>query len=214
MTAAKKQQLAKKKKRHVAKHVLLQQQKATTGTTPDDSTPTVKKQKQKKDKRHIKDPSEVTTYLVAWKEQRQDWKFNKNTQSWLLRHCFNDSKLNKATFALFLEYAAGLQGQSKIWAYKEATRRAKRYKDYEANNSESAIVTSATATASEKVEANIETNPTNEKQVDNKEEEKEALDEQAQWQALDYHAKRKEYKRARKVLDVLSRKSRPQETTL
>lgn len=85
---------------------------ATTAST----TTSSKKQKLTKQK-HTKDPVDVEGYLMAWKQQHDIsldassnqvtttiWKFNKNTQSWLIRHLYDSTKISKSIFAIALQY--------------------------------------------------------------------------------------------------------------
>jgi hypothetical protein len=162
--------------------------------------------KKKKNKKNVKDPNEAANYLTQWKRHSSGdesiWKFNKNTQSWLIRHMYEADKLSKSAFTLLLEYLNGLKGgdaKSRILA--EATRRAIRYKAYEkirdtqAEKEESA---DKDADADEKGETSTTTTTA---QPDLTEQEQE--EEEARWSKLNDHDKRNEYKRSRKVLDGL-----------
>lgn len=170
----------------------------------------------------LKDPAETSSYLSLWKYDRtssstnttttndtaaavaaavKQWKFNKNTQSWLLRHMYDSSKVSKTTFTLLLEYIIAGKGvllQSKV--KEDAKFRARRYKEWETtikkkkedlqqqplttedkqgSSSSSSLVSGVTTTATTTTTVNNE------------------------WKTMDEHEKRKEYKRARKVLDTL-----------
>lgn len=168
------------KKRKISKHV--QDSRKTKETAP--------KRKQKKN-RVQKDPSEAANYLVLWKKERSAWKFNKNTQSWLIRHMYEAEKVAKQPFETLLEYLEEYQGKERL--VREASRRILRYKEYEKETSEN-------KEASESSEQKESAEPTPE--ADLKGDEDEAY-EQARWKALSDHDKRKEYKRARKVVEVL-----------
>jgi hypothetical protein len=107
---------------------------ATTTTT----TTTQKKKKNKKKKNDtIKDPEEASSYLSLWKHDRNGaWKFNKNTQSWLLRHMYDHARVSKTSFATLVEYvssssAGGGDGVVKSRTMEDAKRRARRYKEWE-----------------------------------------------------------------------------------
>merc|ERR1712166_1505922 len=123
----------------------------TTTTTPignDSSSATTtwalnkKKRKQKKSKPNKNHPTEAFTYLTQWKANKSNknasssskvsiWKFNKNTQSWLIRNMYEVDKVAKPSFLLLLEYLKGLEGETTKDRIKaEASRRARRYKEY------------------------------------------------------------------------------------
>mmetsp|Transcript_28162 Transcript_28162/g.39603 ORF Transcript_28162/g.39603 Transcript_28162/m.39603 type:complete len:210 (+) Transcript_28162:195-824(+) len=199
------------RKNRISKHVLDSQKKREeeaadeqTDITAQDAssaapTTTTPKKKKSKKKKHVKDPKEAATYLSSWKhrEAGTNWKFNKNTQSWLIRHMYEADKVDKTCFGLLLEYLSSGDDQMQARVRTEGTRRALRYKDYEKNkpeadeNEETAKKEPSTTTKSGK-----DTAEQNEK---NGEE-----DDTSNWNALSDHDKRKEYKRARKLLDVLT----------
>lgn len=173
-----------------------------------------------------KDPEEASSYLSLWKYDRsttnkdknknKQWKFNKNTQSWLLRHMYNPTKVSKHTFALLLEYLRNGENdgvQNRV--LEEAKFRARRYKEFEKQIQqqhqskllqENGCVEKVVVQSKEKNAQDDDTN--------NKEEEEEERTEQSSvskqvavvdstsWKEMDEHEKRKEYKRARKVLDA------------
>jgi len=186
MTSTQQKKVSRRKKR-ISKHVLKakeeQQQQQQQETSTKEKSP--KKPKRKKSK-HVKDPNEAAAYLSAWKHRDAGsaWKFNKNTQSWLLRHQYEPDKVSKGTFGILLEYMEGLQGQTRTRTIADAKKRALRYKEYEKSNETK------------------ETEDTKEEEEVSKES-VEDEDDEARWKGLDDHQKRKEYKRARKVLDVL-----------
>jgi hypothetical protein len=154
----------------------------------------------KKKNKNMKDPNEVANYLTQWKKnidgQESVWKFNKNTQSWLIRHMYEADKLSKSSFTLLLEYLDGLKGgDAKSRILTEATRRAVRYKEYEKVRDDKGEKDGGNA-AAEKApdpagEATTAT-PLTEQEEDD-----------ARWKKLDDHDKRNEYKRSRKILDTL-----------
>ena len=184
MTSAQ-QKATRRRKKRTAKHVVKakeEHKEQETGLPGKQD-----KKTKKKKKRHVKDPIEAAQYLTSWKHRDAgdniSWKFNKNTQSWLLRHMYEPDKVSKGAFTLLLEYMDGLQGQTKIRIVADAKRRALRYKEHEKTNpQENGMV-----------------------KEEKKEEESKDVDEddETRWKRLDDHEKRKEYKRARKVLDVL-----------
>jgi hypothetical protein len=213
-------QNARKKKRKISKHVLQaqedramkQQQPAqadggqgVTVVPPPESLMTADSKaktaststapSKKKKNKNVKDPNEVANYLTQWKRNNDGeesvWKFNKNTQSWLIRHMYEADKLSKASFTLLLGYLDGMKGggDAKARILTEASRRAVRYKEYEKVRDEK-----GESNAAEKgVDAAGETTTTL----------TEEEEEDARWKKLDDHDKRNEYKRARKILDTL-----------
>jgi len=164
-----------------------------------------KKKRKKKGKRkgvnHIKDPKEAHSYLSTWKvkdEMQGVWKFNKNTQSWLIRKMYDSELLPKASFTIMLSYLEGLQGDSmKERIYEEAVRQIMRYKEWEKNGSKS-------------VEENEEEENENndDKSKDNGDGDDDEGDNSVEidnkrFKKLDAKEKRKEYKRARQVHDIM-----------
>jgi hypothetical protein len=166
----------------------------------------------------LKDPTEASTYLSLWKYDRttntaagvisKQWKFNKNTQSWLIRHMYNSTKVNKSTFTTLLEYiVAGIKTESgglESKVKEDATFRARRYKEWETtiektktkkkeqttqSPSQTALVPGEEKQGGSSLVSGVATTATT--TVNN------------EWKAMDEHEKRKEYKRARKVLDTL-----------
>jgi hypothetical protein len=218
-------QNARKKKRKISKHVLqaqedraMKQQQPTQadggqGVTivpaPESLTTTDKKAKKastatsaskKKKNKNVKDPNEVANYLTQWKRNNDGeesvWKFNKNTQSWLIRHMYEADKLSKASFTLLLGYLDGMKGggDAKARILIEASRRAVRYKEYEKVRDEQGDKDLSNTVEKGAADAAGETT----KPSLTEEEE-----EDARWKKLDDHDKRNEYKRARKILDTL-----------
>ena len=155
------------------------------------------KKKSKGANRHVKDPAEAAAYLSSWKhrEAGSGWRFNKNTQSWLLRHMYETDKCTKATFTLLVEYLVGCQGTTRRRLREDAARRALRYKEYEKKSK---------STDSDEKAADVGNDGGDAEEA--KEKKKETSDEatdEARFNALDDHDKRKEYKRARKILDTI-----------
>lgn len=136
-----------------------------------------------------KDPEEASSYLTLWNYDRTNntktWKFNKNTQSWLLRHMYDFDKISKTTFSLMVEYLCQGGDKAKSRVEEEAKRRARRYKEWE------------------KKQQGEDEDGSNEAEKVVKSTDDEKLAEDAAWKDMDDHDKRKEYKRARKVLDSL-----------
>mmetsp|Transcript_19457 Transcript_19457/g.28840 ORF Transcript_19457/g.28840 Transcript_19457/m.28840 type:complete len:206 (-) Transcript_19457:3829-4446(-) len=198
-----------RKKKRISKHVLkskeAEQQSSDLGQSSD--SPAVqtmtKTARQPKQSEKIKDPKEAETYLSAWKyrEQGGEWKFNKNTQSWLFRHMYHAEKISKDAFTLLMEYMDGLKGSTRKRVIEDAQRRAVRYKEFEkmqeANKNVKTPNDNKANSASMK-EMESETTSTIEKGGE---------DDQTRWKRLGNHDKRKEYKRARKVLELFQKES-------
>mgnify|MGYP005846669945 CR=1 FL=1 len=235
--ADKKKKRSAKKKRKISKHILqankdhveLQKARDTEDNVPDidlvgDATPMVtpakkvgtKKRtsgKKKQANMHTKDIKEAAGYLSNWKHHKDAWKFNKNTQSWLIRHMYEADKVSKTTFTLLLEYLEGLKGEgAKTRILEEATRRALRYKKYseenggdskdeEGEDGEKKNNTKAVSFSEDTKEESSKNNK--KKKQPSQKEQQAAMDEQTRWENLDDHDKRKEYKRARKVLETV-----------
>lgn len=193
------------KKKKISKHVLMAREgqakttEATSTDTKDDANNEVVKRKQKKN-RHIKDPSEAATYLQEWKDSKKGksgWKFNKNTQSWLIRHMYEADKIPKGVFALLLEYLSGIEGKTtRTWIRSEASRRALRYKNYEKGAQRTAGDDADTNLEDVRKEENTPAARQTQSEDDREDEER--------WKKLDDHDKRKEYKRTRKILETIS----------
>jgi len=149
-----------------------------------------------------KDPDEASSYLTLWtydrKNQTKTWKFNKNTQSWLSRHMYDFDKVSKTTFSTLVEYLCEGGDRAMARVEEDAKRRARRYKDWEKKSSQ-AGEGEEEATKGGGDEANKD----GEKDGEGNEKKKAQSAEDAAWNELDDHDKRKEYKRARKVLDSL-----------
>ena len=199
----------KKKKKRVSKHVIQalkdkeemklqlqkQQQEHTLANPSSKST-----KEKKKEKKIVKDPSEAAQYLTTWNENRNEWKFNKNTQSWLIRHMYESDKINKNTFTLLLEYLKGLHGSStKTRILTDATRRAFRYKEYEKNSQQQ-----ITEKDERHGENQKEAGPNGDNKTLTVSSDDGGEGDETRWKALSDHDKRKEYKRARKVLETFN----------
>jgi hypothetical protein len=210
-----------RKKRAVSKHVLKGEEErekqmneepdvdidnADVVTNP--NTPTPKPKKKPTKKHHIKDPMEAAGYLSSWQQRTKDktspWKFNKNTQSWLIRHMYEPEKAAKGPFSILMKYLEGLEGKTtRVRIRAEASRRALRYKNYEKKRD------GGNENGTEKEQDDDEKKPDDSEEVTKQTGlTKEEQDEEAlRWKKLDDHDKRKEYKRARKVLEVMKEQS-------
>lgn len=204
------------KKKNISKHVLKareDQTKTTTeaGAIKDDNgkdTPEVAAKRKQRKNRRVKDPSEAATYLEEWKASKtsgkSDWKFNKNTQSWLIRHMYEADKIPKGVFALLQEYLSSLEGNTtKTWIRAEASRRALRYKSYEKETKSYEKETKKASVESTDTEKEGAAKDEDKKPAKGKTQTEDEQEEEERWNKLNDHDKRKEYKRARKVLETV-----------
>ena len=152
----------------------------------------------KKQLKKTKDPTEVAQYLSSWKHRAAgtNWKFNKNTQSWIVRHMYEADKLNKQVFEMCLEYLGSINDAAKVRVLEDAKQRARRYKEYEAttgtsNHSNKGTTATIQSTKQETMHSKVNLHAITEE------------DDEKRWKKLDDHDKRKEYKRARKILEIL-----------
>lgn len=189
-----------RRKKRISKHVQdaeERRRKKQQDGEADDADATKGETKEKKsNSKHIKDPSEAAAYLSSWKHRGagSGWKFNKNTQSWLIRHCYETDKVPKATFTVLIEYLLEVKGITRTRLREEAARRALRYKEYEKRSKAEENGEDDVAAKGEEVEGTSSKNHTKDDDA--------ALD-AARWASLGDHDKRKEYKRARKILDSI-----------
>lgn len=194
----KKEKRVKKKKKRISKHMLKSKAEAANKEESGGESSTTPKKKSVSSEVAVKDPSEASQYLKAW-ETKEGWKFNKNTQSWLLRHMYEADKVSKGTFTILLEYMKGLQGKdAQKRVLEEATARAQRYREYE-KNKESNVAESTGNTQNDQDTA-MKEGSKDDGDVDDT---SYGLE---HWKSLDDHDKRKEYKRARRVLETLTAK--------
>ena len=160
--------------------------------------------------KNTKNPEDASTYLSTWKYDRannnsnnKQWKFNKNTQSWLLRHMYNPIKVPKHSFAILVEYL--LNGENvgvKNRVLEDAKFRARRYKEFEKQQSQ--LQEKGVAEKMEGKEQNTkdDTNKEEAGEQSSSSSPKKVTVVDVSWDKMDEHEKRKEYKRARKVLDA------------
>ena len=52
-------------------------------------------------------------YLQQWKHARESWKFQKNRQTYLLKHAFDSKKVPKSAFAILADYVRDLSGHAR-----------------------------------------------------------------------------------------------------
>ncbi|KAK7919747.1 hypothetical protein WMY93_011031 [Mugilogobius chulae] len=59
-------------------------------------------------------------YLTCWAENKDQWKFQKTRQTWLLQHMFDSEKILDDKFSVLLHYLEGLQGAAKDTTIQKA----------------------------------------------------------------------------------------------
>ncbi|XP_051542617.1 uncharacterized protein C7orf50 homolog isoform X2 [Myxocyprinus asiaticus] len=59
-------------------------------------------------------------YLTCWSERKEEWKFQKTRQTWLLQHMYDDMKVPDAHFELLLSYLEGLRGAARATTLQKA----------------------------------------------------------------------------------------------
>ncbi|KAG7335591.1 hypothetical protein KOW79_000284 [Hemibagrus wyckioides] len=84
-----------------------------------------KKQKElgKSEKEEIKSSiaqTQALEYLTCWSEKRDEWKFQKTRQVWLLQHMYDSEKVPDAHFSLLLSYLEGLRGVARETTVQKA----------------------------------------------------------------------------------------------
>jgi WKF domain len=182
----------------------------------------------RKKKLREKDPSEALAYLQSWKGSTTHthpdqppltgndadrprpgsvWKFNKNTQSWLVRHMYEPDKVSKHAFELLLDYLRAMhEGPAKVRMLQDAHRRVVRYKKQPSEPSDAAVDEKDGAAPALGKGGNDETGRArrgdggNDNNNDDKEDDDD--DDDARWRQMSDHDRRKEYKRARRVLEL------------
>ncbi|KAL7463136.1 hypothetical protein ACHAXS_003515, partial [Conticribra weissflogii] len=163
-----------------------------------------------------KDPEEAASYLTLWNYDRNNnngknngntgnhtWKFNKNTQSWLLRHMYDSEKVSKATFGILVDYICQGGEGTCCRVEEDAKMRARRYKEWEKR------VEERNDTVEHDGQTTGDSNQGGDKREDDANDKKlaeEKMEDVSAWNQLSDHDKRKVYKRARKVLDALKAK--------
>jgi len=116
------------KKKSTKKNAAAKQEKSQN--PKDDKTDL---QKVKKKEKKIKDPSHnhespgqnrALRYLKLWyankKGEAENWKFEKNRQTWLLQNCYCSKKVPKEDFSTLLKYMKSIQGRIKESTLQEA----------------------------------------------------------------------------------------------
>mmetsp|Transcript_20398 Transcript_20398/g.44162 ORF Transcript_20398/g.44162 Transcript_20398/m.44162 type:complete len:229 (+) Transcript_20398:74-760(+) len=207
--AANKKRRGKKKKKRISKHVLKAKESLASGGQEGSASENERQNVAATHSSNVKDPSDVYAYLTGWKSsggvssREGGWKFNKNTQNWLIRHAYDFEKVPKASFTLLMEYLAGLKGDdTKKRLLSDATRRAMRYKEYETQAQQQQATVSSEDAETKQDDQKAEENEIKEKLEQKQlEDARDTGEDRARWEKLSDHDKRKEYKRARKILD-------------
>ncbi|XP_074137225.1 protein cholesin isoform X2 [Sminthopsis crassicaudata] len=52
-------------------------------------------------------------YLTSWANKREEWKFQKTRQTWLLLHMYDSNKVPDKHFSILLDYLEGLKGRAR-----------------------------------------------------------------------------------------------------
>ncbi|XP_043820117.1 uncharacterized protein C7orf50 homolog isoform X1 [Dromiciops gliroides] len=52
-------------------------------------------------------------YLISWANKREEWKFQKTRQTWLLHHMYDSDKVPDKHFSILLDYLEGLKGSAR-----------------------------------------------------------------------------------------------------
>ncbi|KAI4898066.1 hypothetical protein NFI96_018069 [Prochilodus magdalenae] len=84
------------------------------------------KEKEKNEKEETKSSessvaqTQALEYLKCWSEKREEWKFQKTRQVWLLQHMYDSEKVSDAHFSVLLSYLEGLQGVARETTVQKA----------------------------------------------------------------------------------------------
>lgn len=55
-------------------------------------------------------PKHALDYLTCWEKNREEWKFQKTRQTWLLQHMYDSEKIPDENFSVLLSYLEGIRG--------------------------------------------------------------------------------------------------------
>lgn len=64
--------------------------------------------------------TQALNYLTCWSEKREEWKFQKTRQVWLLQHMYDSEKVSDDHFAVLLSYVEGLRGVARETTVQKA----------------------------------------------------------------------------------------------
>ncbi|XP_063077646.1 uncharacterized protein C7orf50 homolog [Engraulis encrasicolus] len=59
-------------------------------------------------------------YLTCWSERREEWRFKKIRQTWLLQHMYDTEKVPDASFSVMLAYLENLRGAARDVTVEQA----------------------------------------------------------------------------------------------
>uniref|UniRef100_A0A8C2J5U5 Zmp:0000000624 n=1 Tax=Cyprinus carpio TaxID=7962 RepID=A0A8C2J5U5_CYPCA len=59
-------------------------------------------------------------YLTCWSERREEWKFHKGRQIWLLQNMYDTTKMTDNHFKVLLAYLEGMRGASRSITLQKA----------------------------------------------------------------------------------------------
>ncbi|XP_049644664.1 uncharacterized protein C7orf50 homolog [Suncus etruscus] len=59
-------------------------------------------------------------YLCSWAQKREEWRFQKTRQTWLLLHMYDQDKVPDKHFSTLLAYLEGLQGRARELTVQKA----------------------------------------------------------------------------------------------
>ncbi|XP_062847898.1 uncharacterized protein C7orf50 homolog [Trichomycterus rosablanca] len=64
--------------------------------------------------------TQALEYLTCWSKKRDEWKFQKTRQVWLLQHMYDNEKVPDSHFSILLEYIEGLRGVARETTVQKA----------------------------------------------------------------------------------------------
>ncbi|KAL0608212.1 hypothetical protein AAY473_024817 [Plecturocebus cupreus] len=94
----------------------------------------LKKERKKKERQRLQEVGDVAQhlparrsgaelaldYLCRWAQKRENWRFQKTRQTWLLLHMYDSDKVPDKHFSTLLAYLEGLQGQARELTVQKA----------------------------------------------------------------------------------------------
>ncbi|KAM9489087.1 protein cholesin [Clarias gariepinus] len=79
-----------------------------------------KEKSEKEDSKSYIAQTQALEYLTCWSEKRDEWKFQKTRQVWLLQHMYDSEKVPDAHFSILLSYLEGLRGMARDLTVQKA----------------------------------------------------------------------------------------------
>ncbi|OMH86092.1 hypothetical protein AX774_g321 [Zancudomyces culisetae] len=61
-------------------------------------------------------------YLLQWKNSKEQWKFQKARQNWLLRHLYDSEKVPVVVFDILVEYLGSIKGNQRVVILEQANK--------------------------------------------------------------------------------------------